>query len=160
MRRCAQNSSVASEQRHREKEQNNSSCDHVLEMACVCTSHPLTLSALGPTAVEDYLISEQQDTPAFSVQDPFLINNAINRCCYACSKTLDCPTAVENKGRDKGRTSACTACDVQEPPAQTGGNKTSRCAGPAHQQKDVLGLSTKNVRRKTGATGSRDNTWT
>ena len=27
-------------QRHKEKEQNNSSCDHVLDKARVCTSHP------------------------------------------------------------------------------------------------------------------------
>ena len=38
---CAHNSSVATEQRHREKEQHNSSCHHVLEKARVCTSHPL-----------------------------------------------------------------------------------------------------------------------
>ena len=47
----------------------------------------------------------------------------------ACSKTLDCPTAVENKEKDKGRKSACTACDLQTPPAQTEENKSSRCDG-------------------------------
>ena len=45
--------------------------------------------ALGPTAAEDYLISEKHDDHAeksrrlaFSVQDSFLINNTVNRYGY------------------------------------------------------------------------------
>ena len=45
-------------QRHREKEQNNSSCDHVLEKARALVIHlfyPHRCGALGRTAVDDYL---------------------------------------------------------------------------------------------------------
>ena len=51
--------------------------------------------ALGPTAVEEYLVSEQQDAHveksrrlAFSVQDPFLSCNTANRYCYRMFQKL------------------------------------------------------------------------
>ena len=109
--------------------------------------------ALAPTAVGDYLISEQQDAHvAFSLQDSFLINNTVDRYCF---QQL-CKTRKETKGEH---------LHLLALPANTSGTdgrkqKTSRCAGPAHQQKDVFGLRTKTVRRKTGATGSRDTTRT
>ena len=85
MRRCAHNSSVATQQRHGKKEQHNSSCEpRARKGTCLhkSSTHSISngCSALGPTALEDYLISEQQDAHveksrmfAFSVQDSFLM---------------------------------------------------------------------------------------
>ena len=99
--------------------------------------------ALRPTVAEDYRIPEQQDAHveksrrlAFSFQDCFLGINSVNR-----SKTVDCPTVVENKERDRER--ICLRCLQKRPAVQTGENKTSRCVGPAHQQEDVFGPRTK-----------------
>ena len=114
--------------------------------------------ALGPRAVEDYLICEQQDThvekscflgPGFLPDQHHCQQILLSHC----SKTLDCPTAVESKGRDKGRTSPRTARHLQNPPAQTGENETSRCAGPAHPKKNVNGLRTINGAPQTRCNG-------
>ena len=113
--------------------------------------------ALGPTAVEDYLISEQQDARveksrrlAVSVQNSHLINNTVNRYCY---RMLQSSCLSKNKEIDTVRKSACTTCDLQKPPAQAGENQTSRCTGPAHQQKDVFWSPYKNCAPRNKCNG-------
>ena len=82
----AHTSSVPTEQRHREKEQNNS----------------YRCGALGPTAAEDYLISEQQDAHIEKSRSCLLGPGFLPDIAIACSKTLDCPTAVEKDNETKG----------------------------------------------------------
>ena len=84
--------------------------------------------ALGPTAVEDDLISEQQDTHveksrrlAFSVQDSFLNNTDDDRYCQRMLQNSRLSNGCGEQGKgDTGRKSACAARDLHKYPAQDG----------------------------------------
>ena len=75
-----------------------------------------------------------------------MAQDADNKC--HTFETLEITTAENtNKEKEQGIKTACTACDVQQPPAQT------RCAGPAHQQQDVFASTNKNCPPQNGCHG-------
>ena len=115
------------------------------------------------------LYSDRSRTLAFFAQDPRPDIASVSGRRHSWHKTLTTDVtrskllrSQQLRTRKGTRNKICLHClrTTKKTSGTDGKTKTLRCAGPAHQQKDVLASTNKTVHLETGATGSCVNTRT